>query len=425
MKLSPLERAAFGLYDLGWRLALPFLKKNSRLAEGFDQRCNGPEATGGIDLWIQAASAGESYLALNILEKISSPEPLKILITTNTRQGFDILNAAAKQTHLCRNNIRIAYFPFDHPSKMAAMVKQMRPRLTVLLETEIWPGLLLALKQFNLPAMILNGRLSSKSLNRYQLFPRLFQSVAPQKIAAISQADARRYRNLFTATPVTVMSNIKFDRINFDSAANFRENPLERFLGEDRDLVVLGSIRAEEEIVVEKIIAQLVERLPQIRIALFPRHMHRLEAWQTILNRIDRPWVRRSDISRMVSEGTIILWDTFGELAAAYALAKAVFVGGSLARLGGQNFLEPLAYGVRPVIGPYWDNFFWIENEIFSLKLAQRCIDWQSVTTALIETYQSPSDSEAVKAQALAYIRNRQGGTRQACAIIEESMARF
>lgn len=423
MNSTALDRMAFRLYGLGWRIAIPFLQRNSRISEGFDQRRHGPAGVSSpIDIWIQAASAGEAYLALAILSKIAVNRPLKILLTTNTRQGFDILSKALSEKQPCARQIFIAYFPFDDPRSMAKVVKQLRPRITVLLETEIWPGLLLALKKNNLPAVILNGRLSPKSLKHYLFYPGPFRAVAPAEILAISPADAQRYGRLFPATPVTIMPNIKFDRITFADPESVDQNPLRRLFGKTPDMIVLGSIREEEEAFVEKIIVHLLKCLPHIRIALFPRHMHRLNAWQTILDNCGHPWLKRSAITGPISKGSIILWDTFGELAAAYAMARAVFVGGSLADLGGQNFLEPLSYGIRPVIGPYWDNFFWIGRDIFRKGLVQRCTNRQTVATRLVQSFESPPDPQKVSSQAKDYVRRRQGGTLQACNLIENML---
>jgi 3-deoxy-D-manno-octulosonic-acid transferase len=415
----------FRLYDLSWQIALPFLKKNPRIAEGFFQRCYGPSGlTTPIDLWIQAASAGESYLAVTILEKFSTKNALKILITTNTRQGFDILKAFASTKRHPLKQINISYFPFDRPSTMLNMVRRLCPKVTILLETEIWPGLLLALKKFNLPAVILNGRLRPKSLKNYLIYPTPFRAVAPNKIFAVSKADAYRYSRLFTDTSVTTMPNMKFDRISFPAAPICKQKSLNHLFQLPANLVVFGSIRAEEEPLVEKIILKLLHQLPHIRIALFPRHLHRLNAWQSILDKNGLTWVFRSTITQPVLAGTTILWDTFGELAAAYALATTVFIGGSLADLGGQNFLEPLAFGVRPIIGPYWDNFLWIGQEIFSQKIVQRCPNWQTVAMALIKAFKSPVDPSKLKAQAQTYIQGRQGGAQKACALIEDMLAK-
>jgi 3-deoxy-D-manno-octulosonic-acid transferase len=413
------------LYSLGWQIALPFLRRNPRIAEGFEERINGPlNLMKPVDLWIQAASAGESYLACALLEKLLQNRALKILITTNTRQGFDILQSTALKQGYDSNQVFISYFPFDSPDNMEKIVNRLHPRITILLETEIWPGLLVALKNNDLPTIILNGRLSPKSLQHYLLYPRLFKAIAPTHILSISKADARRFTRLFPTAAVDTMPNIKFDRILFSNDQPVEQNPLLFLFGKNPNLVVLGSVREEEEPYVEKIISKLLNQLPQIRIALFPRHMHRLKDWQQILSEQGWDWHLRSAMTKPISPGAVILWDTFGELSKAYALATTVFVGGSLAKLGGQNFLEPLAYGVQPVIGPSWNNFFWIGEEIFTQNLVQRCADWQTVATALINNMVSPTDPNEIKNRAQTYIQNRQGGTIKACSLIRDLLSK-
>lgn len=201
-KLTPLDRMVLRVYDLTWKIVLPILKRNSRLAEGMRQRLNGPsDVKGPIDIWIQAASAGEAYLATSLAAKLAAIPAIKILLTTNTRQGFDILHAAVSKNQSEKVQLTATYLPFDRPGNMVNIVKRLQPKVTVLLETEIWPGLLAALKENELPALILNGRISPKSLRRYLLYPSMFRAVAPQHISAISVSDAQRFRRLFQGMP--------------------------------------------------------------------------------------------------------------------------------------------------------------------------------------------------------------------------------
>jgi 3-deoxy-D-manno-octulosonic-acid transferase len=151
--------------------------------------------------------------------------------------------------------------------------------------------------------------------------------------------------------------------------------------------------------------------------------MHRVSQWGQILNQSGAKWVLRSRLTGAPAEkGTVILWDKFGELNQAYALSCAVFVGGSLAPLGGQNFLEPLIYGIQPVIGPYWDNFAWVGEEIISQGMVKRVKDWQSVASELIRQIQHPTPKEGVRETAALYINDRKGGTEQACRLIRQEI---
>ncbi len=399
---------------------MPLLRLNSRMKEGFADRCTAntlPPA----DLWIQAASAGEAYLAWSLLETLTPHRPVHVLITTNTRQGLDILRRAIHEVSKSNPLITATctYFPFDRPSIMAQAVARVNPKLMVLLETEIWPGLLAALKKHNRKIILVNGRLTPKSLKRYLLWPSFWKTLGPERVLAISDDDASRFAALFGPERVETMPNIKFDRLQ--TKAEPSGNPLQKWLPDAVPFLVLGSVREPEEEEIGLIIQQIQLHVPETVIGLFPRHMHRLNAWEQRLTRLNVPWQLRSSLKNdPAPAGTVILWDTFGELNHAYALARAVFVGGSLAPLGGQNFLEPMIHGIVPVIGPFWDNFAWAGFEIFNQGLVVKVPDGPAVAAELVRCLTQPKPGLPHQASAVRYIEERKGGSIQACRVIEE-----
>ena len=413
---------ALRLYDFIWRLCIPLLRFNSRLKDGYATRCSGNNLKP-ADIWIQAASAGEAYLAWSLLENLKPVQPLNILITTNTRQGLDIIKKAIDSIHSDNKRITAdcAYIPFDRPSIMESAVYKINPKLMILLETEIWPGLLFALKKLKRKIIIINGRLTPKSLRRYMLWPSFWRALRPDKILAISDADTNRFAELFGQNAVQTMHNIKFDRLN--TMVENTDNPLKSFLPNASPVLVLGSVRKEEEEQIINIMTDIKLKIPETIISLFPRHMHRIDFWKNTLNRLNVNWKLRSDLTKKpVKNGTIILWDTFGELSSAYELAKAVFVGGSLAPLGGQNFLEPMIFGITPVIGPFWDNFTWVGEDIFKQGLAIKADNWQSVVSELITRLQGSQPGDEIQKAAIRYINDRKGGTAQACELILDEL---
>ena len=422
MSIKPIEKAAFCLYDLGWKLAIPVLRLNHRLAEGFEQRSFQRKAARKADLWIQAASAGESYLTWDLIKNLKPPYPIKVLVTSNTSQGISILKRAIKDIAPNNRGVEIftAYFPFDRPAIMANAIRAILPTVMVLLETEIWPGLLATLKKFSCKTVVLNGRITPKSLSRYLIWPSIWKSIRPDKIFAISQGDADRFATLFGKNRIGVMQNMKFDRFDYKGPSSFTKNPLEKIVQPSASFVVFGSVRREEEPLIEKIICDIRGRYPIIITGLFPRHMQRIPHWKKTLERLSIPWVLRSETIRPVAPGTVILWDTFGELPLAYGLSKAAFVGGSLVPLGGQNFLEALTSGVLPIIGPYWENFAWVGSDIVSQELIRIASDWQEVADLLVEDFKKTPSHGKVRERALNYIKSRQGGTAHACRVIEE-----
>ena len=419
---SPLTgpaRVGLRLYDLIFRAALPLLRHQPRLADGYGRRRLQP-APPAADLWIQAASAGEAHLAVQLLDSLRPPGPIRALVTTQTRQGLDILSRAINGPLQARKSVRSAAapFPFDIPTLMTSAVDAVAPRVAVLLETELWPGYLWALSRRRIPTLLVNGRLTDLSLRGYRAWPSVWKALRPDRILAISPADADRFSTLFGPERISVMPNMKFDRLPVTD----ERPPRSPGFPDDRPVVVLGSVRQAEEPSVGRVIERLRQTRPDATIALFPRHIHRLEAWADRLDRMGIPWTRRSRLT--AGDGAaVILWDHFGELAAGYGAATAAFVGGSLAPLGGQNILEPLAAGVIPVTGPSWENFAWVGRGIVTAGLLRIRPDADGVASALLDALERPDDRATVQRRAGDYVNARRGGTDIACRAIAETLA--
>jgi 3-deoxy-D-manno-octulosonic-acid transferase len=214
------------------------------------------------------------------------------------------------------------------------------------------------------------------------------------------------------------MPNIKFDRVYNDS----RQGALRPDIRGRRlpGLIALASVREEEERLLLRIIPQLM-RFPLV---IAPRHLHRVEAWGAALRQSGLDFVRRSayvDLKELPClPGRIVLWDAFGELDMVYAMADVAFVGGSLAPLGGQNFLEPLARGVSPCIGPYWSNFYWAGRELFDSGLVTQVRDELELGRALLRIAENPPPVTEVEAAFRQYLGPRLGGARRAAELILE-----
>ncbi len=414
MKNLTMTAAVMHLYNLLWKAALPFLGKNARLKQGLSQRLSGGHLEK-ADIWIHAASAGESYIAARILSHIFPPSKTRVLLTSVTAQGMEILEKTVSDAALdSRLSCRVAWFPFDMPAVMEKAVSTVRPRVMVLLETEIWPALLYYLKQSGTDIAIINGRLSNKSYRAYVKTRAFWNRIAPDRILATSVKDAQRYRLIFQNAAVGTMDNIKFDAIAFCEPAAETPLPLLRVIDTRTPFSVLASVRKEEEPYVEKLIEKLFDDFPGQVIALFPRHMHRLDHWEKHLTAMGIDFRRKSHMDRTAPPGTVILWDVFGELKQTYELAVTAFVGGSLAPLGGQNFIEPAMAGVATVTGPYVENFKWAGKEIFQQNIVHRADTWEAAAAFMVDSLKHPPDRAVLKKKGLSYIRRRQGGSKQA-----------
>lgn len=423
----------FRCYDLVWAPVLPFLRRNRRLREGWEQRTGTAPLPGPCDLWVQAASVGEALLAGELLQRLPLPsdqpegERLSVLLTTNTAEGLERLRALCARLGPQRPELALhtAYFPLDRPRLMRAALAWVAPRCAVLLESEMWPGFMAACRDRGVHLLLVNGRMSEKSLRGYLKFPSIFRRIAPEKILAMSEADGARFSTLYGHGRVELMQNIKFDRIPRPGEAPQGPDPVSGLLPDARTpFVALASVRAEEEDEVRMLLRGLLAARPDCVPGLFPRHLQRVEAWEKRLADAGIPHALRSQTRGPVQPGTVLLWDRIGELERAYARADAAFVGGSLAPVGGQNFLEPLAGGLVPVIGPHWDNFAWVGEEILQAGLVRRMPDTASVLAELLRLLAVPPDREAIRARFQAYVAERRGGTKTACAHVAHSLKR-
>lgn len=405
----------FKLYNMIWNLSLPFLAKNKRLKFGFQKRLSSLHHTK-TDIWIQAASAGEAYLAVNILKSLSPQKPLKVLVTSTTSQGIDILKTKlTKKTLNQRIDLKIEWFPFDRPHTIKEAVKTINPCIMVLLETELWPALLFYLKQNRTIIFIINARLSKKSYTHYRRTKFLWKHLAPDYILATSDQDAKRYEQIFKKAIVKTMSNIKFECIETDVPGVTDPEQIKQILPKTFPLTILASIRKQEEKDIIHVLKNILKKFPNQMVAIFPRHMHRVAAWKKHLNSQNLNFHLRSQINSSLESPGIVLWDIFGELKTAYGFASVVFIGGSLKPMGGQNFIEPAIQGAVTVTGPYYDDFVWARDDIFKKGVVIKKNNWQAVAKAMVKILETPVNRSYHKQLAQDYIALNQGGTQQAC----------
>lgn len=403
----------FKFYNILWGAALPFLKRHPRLAPTFDRRIN-PVYLQRADIWIQAASAGEAYLAVSIIKALNPDRPVTILLTTATDQGMAILTQELSPKEFSPR-IRLGFdiFPFDSPKAMNQAVQQVNPAVMVLLETELWPAHLYALKKNHTRVLIINGRLSRKSSRNYRLTKAFWRCFAPNRILAISAQDAQRFSRIFSHTRIETMDNIKFDRMKVQNTTS-EVSALAAIVPRELPLSIFASFRRQEETQIISMIKTLLEKVPNQVIAVFPRHMHRIAPLLKKLNKNGFKVYKGSQIPSVLSGPAIILWDRFGDLNQAYRHADVVFVGGSLAPLGGQNFMEPAAFGIPTIIGPHWQDFAWVGKEIFNTGAVTRCKNWQhAVKTMRRHLVKSPDRKTRIEAVSH-YILQKQGGAQTA-----------
>lgn len=389
-----LSKLFFLCYNLLWFLVTPLLKKHHRMKQGFSERCvQGNWQTlpqeQSIDIWIQASSGGEAYLSLELLSYLEEKQSAKhILCTSMTSQGIDLLYKGkkdflevwAKKYQKPAPYIYICFFPLDSQKVMYNAFLRAKPKICILLETELWPNFMKMCKQFQTKLYIVNARITEKTYKSYKKIQTILTEIAPYAIYATREKDKELYAKLFPFTQCQCMHNMKFDTTYKElclamqqDTENNQEHSSFPCFPNDSTVFLFASIRQEEEEMLFPFFLKLHEQKKQSIIILAPRHVARFRVWQEKFQKTSVVLLARSNFNQnhCFQAGDIILWDQFGELKKLFALADYAFIGGTLAPLGGQNFLEALVYGVIPHTGIYLDNFLWT----FETKAQKNLVD--------------------------------------------------
>lgn len=355
--LSPLllyRAAAHGKYRQGWSQKLFGLvpRRQSR----------------GKCLWLHAVSVGEVNLLAPLLAEIGRRHPAwQCVISTTTATGF----ATAKKKY---PSLSVFYCPLDLSWAVETAMRRVLPDCLVLAELELWPNLIAAARRSGARVAVVNGRLSERSFRGYRRLRRLVAPLLAQidLVAVQNEEYAERFALLGARRPsLHVTGSMKFDGAQTDRH-NAASERLRHLAGiEDGDVVFLaGSTQHPEEEAALAAYVELAGRYPELRLILVPRHPERFDTVAATLDRHGIAWQRRSrlDVDGARPAARVLLVDTVGELGAWWATASIAFVGGSLNHRGGQNMIEPAAYGAAVCFGPNTRNF----RDIVELMLARR-----------------------------------------------------
>lgn len=304
----------------------------------------------GDTIWIHAVSVGEVQAAESLVKQLLARHPRHpILLTTVTPTG------AARARQLFGNSVLLRYIPLDLPGSVGRFFDRVRPRLAMILETELWPNLFAECGRRKVPLVLASARISPRSIGRYRRLVPLFRQALSHGIviAAQSEIDAARFRSIGANPARTrVIGNIKFD---FQPPSGIEELGLRwrELNAPGRPIWVAGSTHKGEEDMILDAHRAVLRRFPDALLLLVPRHPQRFEVARELLKRRGEAYTNRSSGTAIPRATSIMLGDTMGELMMFYAAADVAFVAGSLVPIGGHNLLEPASLG-RPVLtGPH------------------------------------------------------------------------
>lgn len=310
-------------------------------------------------VWLHCVSVGESQAARPLVQGIRKRFPNHIIVvSTITLAGQNLARELFKD-----EAASVFYFPFDWRWTVSRALDAVRPSTVLLMETELWPGFLRECGRRQIPAVIVNGRLSQKSFRRYRWIKGFVAQVLGNLSYAVMQTqdDAERICSLgLSRSNVAVSGSLKFDSVTMSSANSSQIELRDRFnLGNKTSLILAASTHSpEENIILDALRSSRTNFSPKLRLIVAPRHPERFAEVAALLEASGFSWTSRTKPSAPGDpECDVILLDTIGELHAIYSLASIVFVGGSISNNGGHNILEPAADGVAIITGAHTHNF--------------------------------------------------------------------
>ncbi len=417
------------MYLVGVTLGTPYIllkmATSERFRAGLSQRLGWVTERKGCKpcFWIHAASVGEVLTAKTLIYAIEGAfSGYDIVITTSTNTGFSVAkrNFADKE---------IFYFPLDLSWIIRKVFNNIKPTCIVLIELEIWPNLLIATSQNGVPVVVLNGRISERSVRAYQALSFLSREFARALTStrnlycARTKADAESFRKLGIADErIHVTGTMKYDNVSTRQDETAINHFARLFNIENGcPVIVGGSTHEGEEAALLRVYKTLLHEISNLRLILAPRHIERTKDIIKLIKEAGFSCAQKThlDKGQIPNNDAVILIDTVGDLIKIYPLASCVFVGKSLFAKGGQNVMEPAGMGVPVVCGPYMYNF----KEEMQLLLDNQAVKVVNNEQELLNTIRSflenPKAAKEMGQRAKKAVVENKGATARNIAILK------
>ena len=372
-------------------------------------------------IWIHAVSVGEVLTARPLISDLKRRYPeLRMFLSTTTLAGQQLARRSVQDVDA------VFYFPFDLGIFVRRTLDLVRPRLFVMMETEIWPNLLRECRARAVKTAIVNGRLSPKSFPRYRMVRPMMRRVLDDidKFCVQSEESARRFIEL-GADPgrVAVTGSLKFDSLDLPSTAlqaRARDRVLRYFrVPPSRPVIMAGSTMKGEEAAVLRAFRRVRSTAPNALLILAPRNPERFAEAEQLARGEGWKVARRSDLAVDADPRVdIVVLDTIGELATLYQVATVVFVGGSLVATGGHNVLEPAVFGKPIIFGPHMENFFEIADAFVSNGGGVQIAGEHELEEAFISLMGDPVRRARLGAAARALVEANRGAKEKSVSVL-------
>lgn len=367
-------------------------------------------------LWVHAVSVGEVNAAVPLIRELAQAYPhAPVVVTTVTPTG------SARVHQLFGEGVFHVYLPYDLPFSVNRFLRQVRPRLALIVETEIWPNLYFACRARGIPLMIVNARLSRRSLRGYRPLRALARSAlrCVRVIAAQSRSDAARYR-LLGADPqqIIVTGNMKFDMPIPDNAVAVGSQMRAQW-GSGRPVWIAASTHEGEELAVLEAHRQVMREFPEALLLLAPRHPERFRLVEHLTRTQGFTSATRSAQGAPAAQHQVFVIDAMGQLMPYFSCADVAFVGGSLVRVGGHNVLEPAALSTPVLVGPYTFNFQEITLSLIQHHGAARVADAAQLAAQVSGLLRDPQLQRSMGAAAHSVFERERGAVQRVMHLVD------
>ncbi len=367
-------------------------------------------------IWVHAVSVGEVTASLPLLRKLRTVYPRHmVILSTITDTGQSVARERAPE------GVRIVYLPFDIPFVLKSAIRRARPRILIIIETELWPNLLRVFRENGTPVILLNGRISEHAFHGYRKISFFMRRVL-SSFSAFGMQDETYAERLSTLgaerSKIEIIGSFKFDA---DPPA---QTPLWA-LPIGKPIIIAGSTHEGEEDLITSAYGALREDFPELNLILAPRHPERFGRVENLLRGRGVPYMKRSELVEMQKtdtiHGAIILLDSVGELSAIYGISTIAIIGKSFRGEGGQNPLEPAYWGIPIVCGPHMENFPVIRDFYDAGAAVQ--VNEDGLPGALRELLLSPERAGEIGRNARKMYQKNTGAVEKAMKIIEKYVA--
>ncbi|MEP7041610.1 MAG: lipid IV(A) 3-deoxy-D-manno-octulosonic acid transferase [Dokdonella sp.] len=371
-------------------------------------------------IWVHAVSLGEVNAAVPLIEALMRRYgDSQFVITTVTPTGSD------RVLQLFGERVFHVYLPYDLTTAVRRFLDRVRPRLAVIMETEIWPNLFMTCAERGISIVVANARLSEKSLRGYwPIQPLVRRAIrCASFVAAQSVSDEDRLRLLGAAEPkLAVVGNLKFDMQVPDDV---REHGVAFRIaaGGARPVWIAASTHEGEEMVVLKAHAAVLRRFPDALLLIAPRHPERFKPIAAACRAYGFRTATRSEEGGADPTCQCFVIDSMGELLAFYAAADVAFVGGSLVPVGGHNLLEPAALARPVIVGPQTFNFAEVTEDLVAAGAALRIADADALGPAVVRLLSREVERRSMGDAAHAVMERERGAVARTMSIVEQVLA--